>query len=274
MASAYNDQGPAIDTIVLIHGLWLTPRCWEHWIGHYADAGFNVLAPPWPGMDDEVEALRKDPSAMDGLGVEEIADHYDKLVRDLSRPPILIGHSFGGLIVQMLLDRGLGAAGVALHSVPPRGVYRLPLSSVRSSYPILRSPASRKGTVPLTTEQWEYAFTNTLDRTSSAVTYAHYHVPAPGRPIWQAVTANLRRRPPTRVDFRRHRPPLLMVAGGADHTVPPTVCRENAKRYRRSDAVTDYHEFPGRPHFTMAAPGWQDVADFALGWARSRFVST
>jgi pimeloyl-ACP methyl ester carboxylesterase len=269
MASAYNDQGPAIDTIVLIHGLWLTPRCWEHWAGHYADAGFNVLAPPWPGMEDEVEALRKDPSGMDGLGIEKIADHYDKLVRTLSRPPILIGHSFGGLIVQILLDRGLGAAGVALHSAPVRGVYRVPLSGVRSSFPVLRSPKYRNGTVPLTTEQWHYAFTNTLDRTSSAVTYAHYHVPAPGRALWQVVTANFRRRSPTRVDFRRHRPPLLMVAGGADHTVPAAVCRENARRYRWSGAITDYKEFPGRPHFTMAAPGWEDVADFALGWARS-----
>ncbi|HYJ69852.1 MAG TPA: alpha/beta hydrolase [Nocardioidaceae bacterium] len=273
MASAYNDQGPAIDTILLIHGLWLTPRCWEHWIGHYADSGFNVLAPAWPGMEAEVEALRKDPSVMEGLSVDDVADHYDKVVRNLSRPPVLIGHSFGGLIVQILLDRGLGAAGVALHSAPAKGVYRLPASSVRSSFPVLRNPANRKRTVALTAEQWHYAFANTLDRTDSAVAYARYHVPAPGRPLWEAATANLRRRSPTRVDFRHHRAPLLMIAGGADRTVPAAMCRENAKRYRKSSAVTDYHEFPDRPHFTTGAPGWEDVADFALRWAQSRHAT-
>ena len=267
MASAYNDSSAEPDTVVLIHGLWLTPRCWEHWVGHYADAGFHVVTPAWPSMEIEVEALRDDPSVMAGLGVGEVADHIERLVRQLSPPPILIGHSFGGLIVQLLLDRGLGAAGVTLHSAPVKGVYRLPLSSLRSSLPVLRSPANRTRTVALTHQQWRYAFANTLTATDAEAAYERYHVPAPGRPIWQAATANLRPRSPTRVDFRYHRAPLLMIAGGADHTVPAALCRENARRYRRSSSITEYHEFPGRPHFTTGASGWEDVADYALDWA-------
>jgi len=267
MASAYNDSSAEPDTVVLIHGLWLTPRCWEHWVGHYADAGFHVVTPAWPGMEIEVEALRDDPSVMAGLGVGEVADHIERLVRQLSPPPILIGHSIGGLIVQLLLDRGLGAAGVTLHSAPVKGVYRLPLSSLRSSLPVLRSPANRTRTVALTHQQWRYAFANTLTATDAEAAYERYHVPAPGRPIWQAATANLRPRSPTRVDFRYHGAPLLMIAGGADHTVPAALCRENARRYRRSSSITEYHEFPGRPHFTTGASGWEDVADYALDWA-------
>ena len=265
--SAYNDPSAEPDTVVLIHGLWLTPRCWEHWVGHYADAGYHVLTPAWPGMDVDVEALRDDPSVMDGLGVDEVTDHVERLIRELNRPPILIGHSFGGVIVQILLSRGLGAAGVTLHSAPVRGVYRLPLTSLRSSSPVLRRPSNPRRTVALSPRQWRYAFANTLTAAESDVAYERYHVPAPGRPLWQAATANLRRRPPTKVDFRFHRAPLLMIAGTSDHAVPASICRENAKRYRRSSAVTDYHEFPGRPHFTTGAPGWEEVADLALDWA-------
>ena len=265
--SAYNDPSAEPDTVVLIHGLWLTSRCWEQWIGHYADAGFHVLTPAWPGMDVEVEALRENPSVMDGLGVDEVTDHVERLIRELNRPPILIGHSFGGVIVQILLSRGLGAAGVTLHSAPVRGVYRLPLTSLRSPSPVLHRPRNRRRTVALSPWQWRYAFANTLTAAESDVAYERYHVPAPGRPLWQAATANLLRRPPTKVDFRFHRAPLLMIAGTADHAVPASICRENAKRYRRSSAVTDYHEFPGRPHFTTGAPGWEEVADLALDWA-------
>ena len=267
MASAYNDSSADPDTIVLIHGLWLTSRCWEHWIGHYADAGFHVVAPSWPGMEVEVEALRRDPSVLDGLGITEVVDHYEKVVRDLNRPPILVGHSFGGVVVQLLLDRGLGAVGVTLHSAPVKGVYRLPLSSLRSSFAVLRRPANRDRTVALTPQQWRYALANTLIGSAADAAFERYHVPAPGRPLWQAAAANLRPRPPTKVDFRYHRAPLLMLAGTADHTVPAALCRENARRYRKSSATTDYHEFAGRPHFTTGAPGWEEVADYALDWA-------
>ncbi|HEX6354859.1 alpha/beta hydrolase [Actinophytocola sp.] len=255
-------------TIVLIHGLWLTPRSWEHWITRYTERGHQVLAPAWPGMEIEVEALRANPSVTDGLGLGTIADHYERIIRDLDEPPIIMGHSFGGALVQIMLSRGLGLAGVALHPAPVRGVYRLPASALRSSFPVLRNPANRHRTVGLTYAQWRYAFTNTMSDQDSRTAYDRYHVPSTGRPLFQAATANLMSSAATAADFTRSdRAPLLLVAGGSDHVVPPSMVRENAKRYGRSGAVTAYHEFPGRPHFTTGAPGWRDMADYVLNWA-------
>jgi pimeloyl-ACP methyl ester carboxylesterase len=254
--------------VVLVHGLWLTPRSWEHWIDRYTAAGHRVLAPAWPGMEVEVDALRRDPSPMNGLGVVEVADHYESFLRGLDKAPIIIGHSFGGLLVQMLLDRGLGSAGVALHPAPPKGVLRLPVSALRSAFPVLRNPANRKRTVALTPAQWHYSFTNTLGPAESRAAYDRYHVPCPGRPLFQAATANLNPRSATRVDYRNdRRAPLLLIGGTADHTAPASMVRENAKRQRRSPSVTEYREYPGRSHFTGGSPGWEEVADFALGWA-------
>ncbi len=253
---------------MLIHGLWLTPRGWEGWVDRYRSRGYTVLAPAWPGMDVEVEALRDDPSVMDGLGVTEIADHYTRIMRGLDEPPIIMGHSFGGLITQMLLDRGLGSAGVAIHPAPIKGVLRLPLSSLRSSSPVLRNPANRKRTVALTPEQFHYGFADTLSPGDARRLYDRYHVPTPGRPLWQAATANLLPNAATKVNLRNNdRAPLLLVAGGADHTVPVSLVRENQQRYHHSTAVTDYKEYPGRPHFTMGVSGWEEVADYALRWA-------
>lgn len=255
-------------TVVLVHGLWLSSRSWEHWIGRYTQAGYRVFAPGWPGMDVDVEVLRKDPSVMNGLGVREVADHYEEFLRTLDSAPILMGHSFGGLIVQILLDRGLGSTGVALHPGPPKGVLRLPVSALRSAFPVLGNPTNRNRTVGLTPEQWHYAFTNTLSEQDSLAAFARYHVPAPGRPLFQAATANLLPGAATKVNFRNaNRAPLLLVAGGADHTVPPSLVRENLKRYRKSSAVTEFQEYPGRSHFTAGSPGWEQVADFVLAWA-------
>jgi alpha-beta hydrolase superfamily lysophospholipase len=219
-------------------------------------------------MDVDVDVLRKDPSVMDQLGVVEVADHYEKLIRALDAPPILMGHSFGGLLVQLLLDRGLGSVGVAIHPAPPKGVLRLPISALRASFPVLSNPANRKRTVSLTPKQWHYAFTNTLSEKDSKTAYARYHVPAPGRPLFQAATANIHPGGATKVNFGNDdRAPLLLVAGGADHTVPAAMVRENLKRYRKSTAVTDLQEYPDRSHFTAGSPGWEDVADYALRWS-------
>ena len=265
---ASNGEPSTPDTIVFVHGLWLTPRGWELWADRYRSRGYQVLAPAWPGMEAEVEALRRDPSPMNGLGVTEVADHYQQLIGALEAPPIIMGHSFGGLITQILLDRGLGAAGVAIHPAPIKGVLGVPPSSLRSGFPILRNPANRKRTVALTPEQWQYAFTNTLDPAGARRLYDRYHVPTTGRPLWQAVTANLNPNAATKVNLRNPaRAPLLLVAGGADHTIPASLVREARKRYRKSRAVTDYRQYPGRPHFTMAVPGWEQVADDALSWA-------
>lgn len=255
--------------IVLIHGLWLTPRAWEHWIARYTALGHQVSAPAWPGMEIEVEALRKNPSVMNGLGVTEVAGFYEKVVREQTRPPIIVGHSFGGLITQILLDRGLGVAGVAISSAPIKGVLRLPLSSLRSALPVLANPRNRSRTVALSAEQFHYAFTNTLTAQESEAIYQRYHVPAPGRPLFQAATANLRRHAATRVDVRNDtRAPLLLIAGGADHTVPVTLVRAIYQLYRKSRAVTDYQEFARMPHFSLGAPQWEKVADHVVYWAQ------
>ncbi|GAA2861749.1 alpha/beta hydrolase [Nonomuraea rubra] len=254
--------------IVLIHGLWLTPRAWEHWIERYAGRGHQVSAPAWPGMEIEVEALRKNPDVMNGLGITEVVDFYEKIVREQARPPIIVGHSLGGLITQVLLGRGLGAAGVAIHPTPIKGVLRLPLSSLRSAFPVLSNPGNRSRTVALSARQFRYAFTNTLTPQESEAIYQRYHVPAPGRPLFQAAAANLQRHSATSVDVHNDtRAPLLLIAGGADHTVPATLVRQTYQRYRKSRAVTDYHEFARMPHFALGAPQWERVADHALHWA-------
>ncbi|SEH03112.1 Lysophospholipase, alpha-beta hydrolase superfamily [Nonomuraea solani] len=255
--------------IVLIHGLWLTPRVWEHWIERYTRLGHQVSAPAWPGMEIEVEALRKNPEVMNGLGVTEVADFYEKVVREQAQPPLIVGHSFGGLITQILLDRGLGVAGVAIHPAPIKGVLRLPLSSLRSAFPVLSNPGNRSRTVALNARQFHYAFTNTLTAQESEAIYQRYHVPAPGRPVFQAATANLLRHPATRVNVHNDtRAPLLLIAGGADHTVPVTLVRETYQRYRKSRAVTDYQEFARMPHFSLGVPEWEKVADHVVHWAQ------
>lgn len=259
------------DTIVLIHGLWMTPRSWEHWIDRYTERGYRVIAPAWPGLEGEVEQIRRDPSPLAGLGITEIVDHYDTIVRELDRPPIVMGHSFGGGFTQLLLDRGLGAAGVAISSAPVKGVLRLPLSSLRSAWPALKNPANRKRAFPLTPEQFRYRFGNTLSEGQSNEVYSRLYVPGSGRVLFQAAFANLNTRATTRVDFRRPgRAPMLMIAGERDHVAPASIVQENVKRYGRSGAITDYKEFPGRSHHIAGEKGWEEVADYALDWVIER----
>jgi pimeloyl-ACP methyl ester carboxylesterase len=259
---------PSGPPIVLIHGLWLTPRSWEGWKARFESGGHEVLAPAWPRMRGDVEDIRRDPSPLNGLGVSEITGHYAEIIRGLDRPPIIIGHSFGGLVTELLLDRGLGAAGVALSPAPVKGVLRLPLAQLRAALPVLGNPANRKRTVELTPKQFHYAFTNTMSVDQARAAYDRYQVPGPGRVLFQAAFANFNPSAATKVDFHKDdRPPLLVIGNGADHTVPASVSKEAAERLRKSKAVADYKEFPGRPHFTAGAPGWEDVADYALEWA-------
>jgi pimeloyl-ACP methyl ester carboxylesterase len=257
------------DTIVLIHGLWVTPRSWEEWIAHYEAKGYRVLAPAYPGLEVEVDALRDDPSPINDLTVEGVIDHYDRIVRELDEPPILIGHSNGGMIVQVLLDRGLGAAGVAIDSVPPEGVPVVPFSQIRSLFPILRNPSNRNKPVGFTPAQFRYAFTNTLDDEAAARAYTRYAIPAPGSFVFIAATSNLKPgRAPHHVDFENHdRAPLLLIGGGQDHIMPASVTRSTFKHYRKSKAVTDIREYDDRSHWIIGEPGWEEIADGALDWA-------
>ncbi|RSN01270.1 alpha/beta hydrolase [Streptomyces sp. WAC 01325] len=254
-------------TIVLVHGLWMTPRSWEHWIKHYEAQGFRVLAPAWPGLDGAVQDLRVDPSAMATVGLQEVVDHYAQVIRSLPQPPILIGHSFGGTVVQLLLAQGLGRVGVAIHSAAVKGVLPLPLSTLISTWPVLKNPANAHRAVMLTPKQFRYAFGNTLDEAELLVAYERYCVPGPGRVLFQGGFANFNPKAVTKVDFNKpDRAPLLFVAGSADHIVPAKVNKANARLYRKSPAVTEYHEFAGRSHFTVGQDGWEDVADFVISW--------
>jgi pimeloyl-ACP methyl ester carboxylesterase len=260
--------------IVLLHGLWLTPRSWEGWKERFETRDRRVLAPAWPRMPGEVEDVRRDPSALNGLGLGEVVDHYEGIVRGLGRPPVIMGHSFGGLVAELLLDRGLGAAGVAISPAQVKGVLRLPPAQLRATFPVLSNPANRNRTVELTPKQFHYNFTNTMAESESRAAYERYQVPGPGRMIFQAAVANFNPRAANKVDFHKgDRPPLLIIGNAQDHTVPASLCKDAAKRLGKSGAVVDYKEFAGRPHFA-GAPGWEAVADYALDWADRRSGAT
>jgi pimeloyl-ACP methyl ester carboxylesterase len=246
----------------------MPPHSWRGWIELYRAAGHTVYAPAWPGVSDLDEELDHTKAPAD-IGIGEVVDHYDAFVRALPTPPILIGHSFGGLITQMLLGRGLGRAGVAIHAAAPRGVYRLPLSVLHATWPVFRRPSNRHRAVPLTPAQFHYAFANTVPRAESDSWHAKLAIPAPARPLFQSAMANFtpKSTAATVVDYAKpDRAPLLLIAGGRDHLVPSSVVYENFARYRRSPAATDFKLFDDRSHLTAALDGWSDVADYALMW--------
>ena len=256
-------------TIVLIHGLWLTPRSWEGWIDRYQKAGYKVIAPSWPGLEGEVEAIRKDPSALKGLKLNTVVDHYDRIIRKLDTQPILMGHSFGGLIVQQLVDRGLGAAAVLIDSAQPAGIPVLPFATIRATFPILGNPFSFNATTSLSPKQFNFAFTNELNAVESRKVYDRYQIPAANRILWDAALALLNPNGSSKVNFRNaNRAPILFIAGGNDHLAPKAINRANLRKYvQGSNAVTDYREFPNRTHHTVGQKGWEEVADFAVQWA-------
>lgn len=255
------------DTIVLIHGMWMTPLSWEHWIDRYTERGHRVLAPAWPGLDREPEQLRRDPAPLRGLGITEVVDHYDTIIRGLDHPPIIIGHSFGGLFTQLLLDRGLGAAGVAMGTGAPKGVLRLPYSTLRAAWPALRNPANLKKETPLSPEQFHWCFTNALSRDASDAVYERYYIPGAARPFFQAGLANFNPKAVTKINYENPaRPPLLLLTGAEDRISPPSVNKANLKAQRKAPSATDYREYPGRSHFP-GQDGWEPVADYALDWA-------
>ena len=259
-----------LNPIVLIHGLWMTSRSWENWTARYTAQGYRVIAKSWPGMDVDIEELRAHPSAIATLGISEIVDHYEQLIRTLPSPPFIMGHSFGGLITQILVDRGLGAAGVAIAPAPVKGILFLPLSTLKVSFPALSNPANVHRAVPLTPEQFHYAFTNHLSEEESLEVYQRYAVPGPDHVLFQAAFANFNPHAATAVDFHNNdRAPLLLISGGDDHVSPASVVEANFRLYSKSKAVTEYKNFPGRTHYTLGQDGWEQVADYALTWAET-----
>ncbi len=259
---------PTNADVVLIHGLWMTPKSWENWIERFEARGFRTIAPAWPGLEGrEPDELRRDPAPLADIDAEKVLDHYERIIRAQERPPIIMGHSFGGAFMQVLLDRGLGSAGVGVDAATTKGVLKLPLSSIRSAFPVVRNPRNNHKAVPQTKEQFHYAFGNLLSEEESNKVYERYNVPAAATLLFELTTANFHRHSPFEVDYDKERAPLLFIAGGNDHVVPASANRANLKHYKHSKSVVDYKEFPGRSHYTVGQEGWEEVADYALDWA-------
>lgn len=255
-------------TIVLIHGLWVTPASWEPFKRLYENLGHTVLVPPWSGIKGTVADMQRDPSSFNGIGAGEVVDHFAKIIRALPEPPIIMGHSYGGCVTQLLLDRGLGAAGVAIDPVPPKGILLLPLSTNLSLVPAFLQLSTYRGTFRFTFKQWWKVFANTLSEAEARAAYAEQIIAAPGRAIFQAALANVTPNAATTVNFRNpNRAPLLFIGGEKDVIMPAALTRKIVRKHRASPAVTDYKEFPGRSHYIIAEAGWQEVAEHALSWA-------
>lgn len=247
--------------IVLIHGMWMTPRSWDPWIEHYRSRGYEAIALGWPGVQDPAET-RRDPSALRGLTLTGIVDHYEQLIRGLERPPIVIGHSFGGLTTQLLLSRGLGVAGVAIGTAPPKGILLLPLSTLRSGFPALKNPFDRDGLCPLTVGQFQYRFTNTLSEADSQRIYDEHYIPGSNRPFFDALGSSA-----SVATGMATRPPLLLIAGSLDHVSPISLNEKVRTLQGKAPTPTELKTYTGRTHFMAGMDGWEEIADDALNWA-------
>jgi pimeloyl-ACP methyl ester carboxylesterase len=253
--------------LMLIHGAWLSSQSWENFSEYFSERGFAVSAPEWPRKHGGVAELREASDELEGLGLTEIVDHYEAQIRALAEPPILIGHSYGGLIVELLLDRGLGRAGVAMSPAPPKGILVLPFSTLKAGAPALAHPSKWHGVVPLTLEEFTYGFVNTFSPEDAASAYEKYAVPETGQIFYEAGFANFHLHPPTEVHFKKdERAPLLIVGAEKDHTVPASLSKKQYEKYEDSDAQTDYIEFPDRPHLMMVAEGWEEIAAGIESW--------
>jgi pimeloyl-ACP methyl ester carboxylesterase len=257
--------------VVFVHGLWLHGESWNKWMEFFREKGYNAVAASWPGDSDTTEATRRNAGAVAGYGVTEIADHIAGQLGAFEKKPILVGHSFGGLLVQILLGRNLAAAAIAIDPAPIKGVIELPLSALRSAFPVLGNPLNRRRAVSLTEQQFRYGFTNALREQEARELYAKYAMPAPGRPLFQAATATFNPKSATKVDVTNStRGPLLLISGAEDHTVPPALVRSALKVYGRSTAVTEIKEFAGRGHSLTIDSGWREVAEYCLAWLQGK----
>lgn len=257
--------------VLFVHGLWLHATSWEPWVELFADEGYDPSAPGWPDDPATVSEARAEPQRMADHGIDDVVGHYAKIIAGLEAKPVLIGHSFGGTIVQKLLGLELAAAAVAIDAAPIKGVMTLPISSLRSAFPGLRNPANRHRAVSLTPGQFRYAFGNAIPEDESDQLYERWSIPAPGKPLFEAASANFTPRSAAAVDTdNSRRGPLLLIAGGEDHTVPPAITKSTLKRYRHSTAVTELKEFPDRGHSLTIDHGWRDIADGSLAWLQKQ----
>jgi len=255
--------------VVFVHGLWLLAGSWAPWQRLFEERGYATVAADWPGDPESVEEGRAQPEAFAGNGVGAVTDHVADLIADLDRKPVLVGHSFGGLIVQKLAGRGLSAATVAIDPAPFRGVLPLPVSALRAAFPALSKPGNFKGSVMLTEKQYRFAFTNAVPEDEAAKLYAEFPVPGAGRPLFQAATANLHPGTEASVDTKNaERGPLLIISGEKDHTVPWAIANASYKKQKRNPGITEIKEIPGRGHSLVIDSGWTEVAETAREFVR------
>ena len=255
--------------VVFIHGLWLLPSSWDRWATAFEEAGYAPLAPGWPDDPETVEQARANPGAFAGKGVVQIADHFAEVIGALTKKPALVGHSFGGLIAQILAGRGLSTATVAVDPAPFKGVLPLPIAAIRTTMPVLQNPANRGRAVTLTFEQFRYGWANALGEDEARRIYEEFHVAAPGRPIFQAAFANFNPGAETKADTKNpERGPLLITTGENDHAVPPAMSRAAYKKQRHNPGVTEHAVMPGRDHSLTIDGKWREVADTALAFVK------
>jgi non-heme chloroperoxidase len=253
--------------VVFIHGLWIHSDAWQPWVELYRSADYNAIAPGWPGDSASVEQTRRNASALAGKGLDDITDTYAEVVHRLPAKPVVIGHSFGGLVAQKLLSADLAAAAIAIDPGQIKGVKPLPLAQIRSGLPVLSKPGNKNRAVALTKKQFRYGFGNALTETESGELFDLYAIPGPGKPLFEASAANFKKASPAAVDTRKQdRGPLLIIGGGKDHTVPEVVAPAAYELYSGSGAVTSYQVFPDRGHSLAFDHGWREVADFTLSW--------
>ena len=261
-----------LQPIVFVHGLWLLPSSWDRWATFVEEAGYTALTPGWPDDPATVAEANAHPEVLADKTVGQVADHTEQIIRGLKRKPAIIGHSFGGLLAQILAGRGCSAATVAVDPAPFRGVLPLPISALRSSFPVLGNPANRHRAVPLTFEQFRYAFANAVTEEEAKSLYEQFAVPAPGAPLFQAATANLNPWTEAKVDTENpDRGPLLIISGEKDHTVPWALASAAFHQQQKNSGITEIVEIPNRGHALTIDSGWQEVATIALNFVR-RFV--
>ena len=265
-------NGTGRASVVFVHGLWLLPSSWDRWATLFEENGYTALAPGWPDDPETIDEARAHPEVFAKKSVGQVADHLEEVVRGLDKKPAIIGHSFGGLLAQILAGRGRSAVTVAIDPAPFRGVLPLPISALRAASPVLRNPANHGRAVPLTYEQFRYAFANAVSEDEAKELYATFAVPAPGEPLFQAAAANLNPWTEAKVDTRNpDRGPLLIMDGEKDHTVPWAIAHSSYKRQARNESITEIIEIPNRGHSLTIDSGWREVADTALQFVQ-KFV--